>query len=148
LEDPAQPFEDKDVDYFHFPISYWGVVPGAKTEEGVAKMCAPMLGWVSEKLEQGHSVLVHCLFGAHRAGTTGIACLMHLIDMDATAATNEARSRRRVINPSVFDFPDFLNRLQVAHGKGLVSHAIEDAAAVGYANAMAKVVSAAISVQQ
>ena len=35
----------------------------------------PLFLFVEEELGQGNSVLIHCLAGAHRAGTAGIACL-------------------------------------------------------------------------
>jgi hypothetical protein len=136
LEDPVQVFPD--VSYFHFPISHWAVAPGAKTERSVAKFAAPVLGWVSENLEQGNSVLIHCLFGAHRAGTTGIACIMHLANVDAATATCEAKSRRKEINPYVFDFQEFLSRFQNARRQDLLSDAINQAATDGYVNSMAK----------
>jgi hypothetical protein len=128
-----------EVDYFHFPISYWSLVPGAKTSEGVAQISAPLLGWVSARLKEGHSVLIQCLFGAHRAGATAIACLMHLSDLDAAAAISEARSRRKLINPHFLDFADFLIKLQIARREGLVDLAIKEAATSGYQNSMASV---------
>ena len=37
----------------------------------------PMFAFIEEAIAGGESVLVHCLAGAHRAGTTGCACLVH-----------------------------------------------------------------------
>ena len=31
---------------------------------------------IENALENGHNVMVHCLAGAHRAGTTGISYMM------------------------------------------------------------------------
>jgi protein-tyrosine phosphatase len=137
VETDTQFFDKNEVDYFHFPICYWSLAPGANTEKGFAQICAPLLGWVSARLAQGHSVLVHCMSGAHRAGATGIACLMHLSNLDALAAIREAKSRRKEINPYVHDYLDFLNRLQIARGMGSVDLAIEEAARSGFEKSMA-----------
>ena len=47
----------------------------------------------------GHSVLIHCLAGAHRAGTTAILCLMHLLGLNSVEATQTAQSLRSMIEP-------------------------------------------------
>jgi len=44
-------------------------------------------------------VIIHCLAGAHRAGTAGVACLMHLADLDRATATTIAQTARPAINP-------------------------------------------------
>jgi dual specificity MAP kinase phosphatase len=141
LANPTETFEESEVDYLHFPISYWYTVPGATTDKGIAQICAPMLGWVCARLEQGHPVLLHGFFGVHRAGTTGIACLMHLSDLSADAAISEAKSKRETIDPHFFDFADvkFLKRLEKARQEGLVDTAIKEAANNGYEWSMALV---------
>jgi hypothetical protein len=50
---------------------------------------------------------VHCLAGAHRAGTTGILTLMHFTKMSCTEAQKLAISIRPIINP-ISDFPELL----------------------------------------
>lgn len=40
-----------------------------------------MFRFIENALNEGQSVLVHCLAGAHRAGTTGIATLMYFAGM-------------------------------------------------------------------
>lgn len=37
----------------------------------------PFLAWVDDGLAAGDGVLIHCLVGAHRAGTSGVAYCMH-----------------------------------------------------------------------
>ena len=44
-------------------------------------------------------VLIHCLAGAHRAGTTSVAYLMHKTGKGPKEATVLAKRRRPVINP-------------------------------------------------
>jgi len=43
----------------------------------IVAFMAPMFSFVEHAIVRGESVLVHCLAGAHRAGTTGCACLVH-----------------------------------------------------------------------
>ena len=51
------------------------------------------------ELAEGRSVLIHCLAGAHRAGSAGIACLMRLEGLDLAAATARAQAARPIIDP-------------------------------------------------
>jgi hypothetical protein len=45
-------------------------------------------------------VLIHCLAGAHRAGTTGVAVLMHFANMDVSTATFAAKVHSSTSPPS------------------------------------------------
>ena len=54
---------------------------------------------MSTELAEGRSVLIHCLAGAHRAGSAGIACLMRLEGLDLAAATARAQAARPIIDP-------------------------------------------------
>ena len=64
--------------YLRFSIgnSYYSPFD-VKTKEGVLRFLNPMLHFIEEKTGKGENVLVHCLAGAHRAGTTAIAWLMY-----------------------------------------------------------------------
>ncbi len=42
-------------------------------------------------------MLVHCLAGAHRAGTAGVSCLMAFSRLDYVSAFNEAKRARSII---------------------------------------------------
>ena len=55
---------------------------------------------------------MHCLAGAHRAGTAGIAYLMHACKLDRIKATAMAKAARPVINP-IYDFRDLLVKLEL-----------------------------------
>ena len=57
----------------------------------------PMLQFIDMTISRGGSVLVHCLAGAHRAGTTGTICLLHFGGLSAKQAEITARSLRPVI---------------------------------------------------
>jgi hypothetical protein len=56
---------------------------------------------------------VHCLAGAHRAGTTGCACLIHFAGMDVRTAIASAKKCRPIIDP-IGALPQFLDRLYAA----------------------------------
>ena len=53
-------------------------------------------------------MLVHCLAGAHRAGTTGILCLMRYADMNGAEAVAAAKRLRPVIDP-IGRFPQLIS---------------------------------------
>ena len=53
----------------------------------------------SVKLAAAGAVLVHCLAGAHRAGTTGCLLLMHKGGLGASDAIMAAKRLRPIINP-------------------------------------------------
>jgi len=58
-----------------------------------------LFDYIDETVLRGESVLVHCLAGAHRAGTTGCACLVHYAGLEADAATQVAQYCRPIIEP-------------------------------------------------
>ena len=96
--------------YLTFDIADWSKHCGA-SDAGVAAFVAPLFAFIDAALAQGGSVLVHCLAGAHRAGTTGVACLMHYGRiLDVAEATAAAKRLRRVIDP-IGRLPEFLKRL-------------------------------------
>merc|ERR1711957_724569 len=116
--------------YLPYPIGRWrdgkyspGVAVGWRGDKFYGKVLgstasiraffAPLFEFVSGELEAGQNVLIHCLAGAHRAGTAGIACLMHLGDFDRETATSVARAARPAINP-IGDFPRLLAALETA----------------------------------
>lgn len=80
-------------------------------EQEAVSFAQPMLDFISEALARGENVLVHCLAGAHRAGTTGVICLMHFAKLSAQDATLMAKKCRPIIDP-IADFPKLLARLE------------------------------------
>jgi len=72
----------------------------------------PMLDFISSALLGGNNVMVHCLAGAHRAGTTGIICLMHFAKFSKDDAIAAAKQCRPIIEP-IGDFPSLLARLEM-----------------------------------
>ena len=63
--------------YYTFDVSFWRLHT-ADSVKNLSLFVGPMLQFVEAALTLGQSVLVHCLMGAHRAGTTSVLCLMHL----------------------------------------------------------------------
>jgi protein-tyrosine phosphatase len=69
--------------------------------------------WVDEQLSEGKSVLIHCLAGAHRAGTASISYVMHAGKLSKTEAIAICQRQRPVINP-IGSFPTLLDKLDKA----------------------------------
>jgi hypothetical protein len=61
----------------------------------------PVLGFIDTAVATGGNVLVHCFAGAHRAGTTGVALLMHREGMGADDAIATAQQLRPAIDPKL-----------------------------------------------
>ena len=105
-------YHDGKLAYLNFPICDWQYTVGP-TNEGVLAFVRPLFAFMDPVINRGDSVLVHCLAGAHRAGTTGCACLVHYASMDAVTATRTAKALRSIIEP-IYDFAEFLKRLDAA----------------------------------
>lgn len=86
---------DPSFRYLKFPIGLWGT----EMRGTALEFFKPLFDFVENETAQGNSVLIHCLAGAHRAGTAGVACLMHLCDLDRVAAVRLAKSLRPAIDP-------------------------------------------------
>lgn len=97
----------KDIKYYRFNIAHWprhvdGEAVKAEKPEGFKKLgefVRPMFEFVMSALAAGESVLVHCLAGAHRAGTTGCLLLMMLEQLNKDAAIRKAKDLRSCIDP-------------------------------------------------
>lgn len=100
---------DRPITYFRFDIT--SHYQRARTEDQAVVFAQPMLNFVTDALSKGKNVMVHCLAGAHRAGTTGIMCLMHFATLSAKDATVIAKQLRPIIDP-ICDFPMLLAKLE------------------------------------
>ena len=80
-----------------FAVSDWGDAPD--TPEGLRAFFAPLFAFVDAAVAEGRGVLVHCLAGADRAGTAGVAALMHLEGFDRATALQVAQAARPLIDP-------------------------------------------------
>ena len=54
-----------------------------------------LFDFVDKATAEGHGVLIHCLAGAHRAGTAGVAYIMHAAQVDLPTALARARPTSR-----------------------------------------------------
>eukprot|EP00449_Zooxanthella_nutricula_P059285 CAMPEP_0198562778 /NCGR_PEP_ID=MMETSP1462-20131121/97706_1 /TAXON_ID=1333877 /ORGANISM="Brandtodinium nutriculum, Strain RCC3387" /LENGTH=187 /DNA_ID=CAMNT_0044293713 /DNA_START=17 /DNA_END=577 /DNA_ORIENTATION=+ len=99
---------DPEIQYLRFLIGLWRNVPGVRDGgEGTWRFWQPYLAFVVENLNQGNHVFVHCLAGAHRAGTAGVAALMLLCGWGWHEAAAAAKHLRPAIDP-IGGFPELL----------------------------------------
>lgn len=105
-------YHEGTLAYYNFAISNWSVLVDSR-DESVLQFTQPMFEFVESAVSNSSNVLIHCLAGAHRAGTTGVACLIHFAKLDVASATKAAKTCRPIIDP-IGRFPDFLCRLDAA----------------------------------
>jgi len=131
--DPGEPWE-----FLHFPIACWHKTGLGRTDKGVAQIVAPLVGFASDHLVGGRSILIHCLAGAHRAGTAGTICIMYLCQLDAHSAICAAKTARPCIEllAHLAALPRRFHRAQLASA---VEPAVEAARMRGFQAAAAKV---------
>lgn len=80
--DGSCPFEnDAAFRYLNFPIGEFRSrrdhLELVKGGDSTLRFFDPLFAFVGFEMARGNNVLIHCLAGAHRAGTCGVACLMH-----------------------------------------------------------------------
>lgn len=81
------------------------------TNASVQAFTDPLFQFIEEAIANGQNVLVHCLAGAHRAGTTGVACIIHFAKLNVDEAIAIAKRCRPIIDP-IGQLPEFLYRLK------------------------------------
>ena len=102
-------FHQGTFEYYRFNVTFWAA--NGENPEAIAKFVQPMLDFVDGCVASGGGVLVHCLAGAHRAGTTGCMLLMHKCGFSAAAAVAAAKQLRPVIDP-IGRFPELLRKFE------------------------------------
>lgn len=105
-------FHTGKIKYYNFAVSHWQGFVNA-TNASVIAFSEPLFQFIENAILNGESVLVHCLAGAHRAGTTGVACLIHFAKLDVIPAIRTAKRLRPIIDP-IGQLPEFLHRLKRA----------------------------------
>ena len=60
------------------------------TPEGLLRFFEPVHSFIDKALASGHNAMVHCLAGAHRAGTTGTSYMMRAAKLDKKNAVRLA----------------------------------------------------------
>eukprot|EP00090_Calanus_glacialis_P020901 TRINITY_DN32250_c0_g1_i1.p1 TRINITY_DN32250_c0_g1~~TRINITY_DN32250_c0_g1_i1.p1 ORF type:complete len:216 (-),score=71.98 TRINITY_DN32250_c0_g1_i1:97-693(-) len=106
--DDLRNYHEKFITYYTFNIAWWRRSVGDSQKE-LQDFILPVLEFIEKEVKSGHNVLIHCLAGAHRAGTTAILCLMHLAGLDCDKAITTAKSLRSMIEP-IGDFRQLLTR--------------------------------------
>jgi protein-tyrosine phosphatase len=96
--------------YYTFPISHWQLYVNS-TNASVQAFTDPMFEFINEAISSGQNVLLHCLAGAHRAGTTGVACIIHFAGLNVEESVAIAKRCRPIIDP-IGQLPEFLYRLK------------------------------------
>ena len=81
--------------YLRFNIAYHTHVSTNATK--LAKFLGGYFDFIDAALAKGESVLVHCLAGAHRAGTAGVLLLMHKEGLDMEEAIKAAQALRPIM---------------------------------------------------
>eukprot|EP00397_Hematodinium_sp_SG-2012_P056361 GEMP01069472.1.p1 GENE.GEMP01069472.1~~GEMP01069472.1.p1 ORF type:complete len:201 (+),score=32.96 GEMP01069472.1:77-679(+) len=115
-QDPKSPnyFEGTlGFHYFRFPIAFWWSAEDNDTDAGLIKFFAPFFGFVDKHISEGRNVLIHCLAGAHRAGTSGVAYTMYAKKLTFDDALTHCKSVRPIIDP-FGQLGDLLQKLQRA----------------------------------
>ena len=117
---------NKEFQYLRYPIGthYWSPFD-MKTEEGILRYFAPLIEFIESVTSNGKNVLIHCLAGAHRAGTTGCAWLMYANNLSVEDAIKLGKEKRDAINP-IGSFPELLYDLRKAMGQNLDNKKVFD----------------------
>mmetsp|Transcript_71739 Transcript_71739/g.115823 ORF Transcript_71739/g.115823 Transcript_71739/m.115823 type:complete len:200 (-) Transcript_71739:88-687(-) len=104
---------DPSIAYFRFDIYKFMSLLDLSTHRGVLEFFQPVFDWIDAKVNAGESVLVHCLAGAHRAGTTGVAYTMHAANLDHRTAIMACKTCRPIVDP-IGDLTELLAKLELA----------------------------------
>lgn len=106
--------EGSHIRYYEFPIATWSyyLFPNKSREEWMEDNPATqqelnkirdffqrMFQFIQDALDRNESVLIHCLAGAHRAGSCGVAVLMYFLDLELAKAVFLAKLCRPIIDP-------------------------------------------------
>jgi protein tyrosine phosphatase len=105
--DNMRNFHKHSIIYHRFDIGSLG-----KSSETTVSTVRQMLEFVGTALICGQNVMVHCNAGAHRAGTTGVICLMHFANLGKKAAIARAKACRPVIDPTKKRLPEILHQVE------------------------------------
>mmetsp|Transcript_7714 Transcript_7714/g.25569 ORF Transcript_7714/g.25569 Transcript_7714/m.25569 type:complete len:212 (-) Transcript_7714:109-744(-) len=103
--------------YYRFDVARWRWNTDS-SEASLRRFLQPMIGFVEGALAEKTNVLVHCLAGAHRAGTTGTMLIMHLSGKASgeNLSVGEAVSLAKRCRPIIDPIGSFTQLLQRAHG--------------------------------
>ena len=115
-DDDAHP----DMTYLRFPVSFWKRSVGSEHAQqvgGAVEYIQPTFAFINEGVALGEGCLIHCLAGAHRAGTTGVAYMMYQGKVSLSVALDLAKQLRPIVSPFA-GLLEFLLVLDEALGYG------------------------------
>ena len=96
------------ITYFRFPIAHWH--NSSAVRQGKAfEFFLPFFNFVDKATETGN-VLIHCLAGAHRAGTSSVSYILYKTQTDVSSAIRTAKALRPIIDP-IYSLKDLLRLL-------------------------------------
>lgn len=104
---------DPSIAYYRFDLYKFFATLDLRSTRGVLEFFLPVFQWIDAAVNSGQSVLIHCLAGAHRAGTTGVAYVMHAADLDHQTAIAACKRCRPVVDP-IGDLTNLLAQLDLA----------------------------------
>jgi len=113
-----------DISYFNFPIANWQKSVQHKGKKTMIDSSAPdvyqffqrLFQFLDRAMASGSNVLVHCLAGCHRAGSTCVGILMHYEDQSLDDAIIAAKISRPIIDP-IGCLPELLQLFQTERMK-------------------------------
>ena len=110
------------IKYLRFPISFWSRFVETRNNDNhlsLINFLTPLFKFVDNALANGENILIHCLAGAHRAGTTGVILLMrYSLENDVAVAIKIAKKLRPIIDP-IGMLPELLKRYSLARADGV-----------------------------
>ena len=75
-----------------------------ESDEGILRYFHPLFNYINQVVSNGQNVLIHCLAGAHRAGTAACSWLIFANNLSVKDAIKLGKSKRSAIDP-IGSFP-------------------------------------------
>lgn len=91
--------KDKRFKYLRYGISEDLQISKLRTPKDVYDFLAPCHDFIDQSLASGQNIMVHCLAGAHRAGTAGVSYMMRAGKMPYVDAVTVAKQLRPCVDP-------------------------------------------------
>jgi len=102
-----------ELEYIRFPVSFWAMrLKRSSSSQEILEYFHDLFAAIDAKLKKGHSVLIHCLAGAHRAATVTGAYLMYKKRIHVSVLEDHMRNIRPIIEllPGLYDLLEILQR--------------------------------------
>mmetsp|Transcript_52782 Transcript_52782/g.114052 ORF Transcript_52782/g.114052 Transcript_52782/m.114052 type:complete len:378 (+) Transcript_52782:25-1158(+) len=106
---------DPQFRYLRFPVASWQHEDDVSSSSGVLRFFEPLFRWVDDAVAKRENVLIHCLAGMHRAGSVGVATIMHLTGKSSADVLREVQQKRPSVQ-LVLGLVELMRRLDAAMG--------------------------------